>query len=192
MLDYLANYDYIFRTDRHYNENYGHEGLKGVNYAVPYYSYILPNKERIKTCIDISSGRGGFLSLIKDLGFNIVSTDLKKFNNLDLPFIRCDLSNKTDVDSLKSNHYDLLTCIDVLEHIEKQYIDYVLQVFAEMSDVCLLIIANHEDFQYGIKLHLIVEELEYWTSCVSRYFTIDKIETLKDGLIYYFECSRKI
>lgn len=186
MIDYLKQYSFIFSKDSVYNT----APVKSPNYKLPY-NYLSANKDNIKSHIDISSGRGRFLKIIKPLNLNTIFTDLKKFTDLNLPFIRCDLSKSEDLYLLKGGHYDVLTCLDVLEHIEPGRVDDILKTFSEIADVCIFTIANHEDIVCGVKLHLIVEGVGYWSDKLLQYFRINKQEVLVNGTLFYFELEPK-
>ena len=154
--------------------------------------FLKRNKEKYKTHIDVSSGRGIFFEFIEDLGLDSVSTDLKKFHSLNIPFVAVDLTKKEGLDKLKENHYDVLTCTGVLEHVEKEYIDDILKTFAEMSDVCLLTIGKHKDVQFGIALHIIIEDENWWKDRISKYFEVKDFELFyDDGRLFYFELESK-
>lgn len=189
-IDYLKNYEYVFNNNPNYD-------MAGKNKNDPVYKppadFLKRNKGKFKSHIDISSGRGLFFDFIKDLELCSVSTDLKKFHNLNIPFIEIDLTNKEDLNRLKENHYDVLTCTGVLEHIEEEYINDLLKTFSEISDVCLFTIAKHSDVQFGIELHVIIEDENWWRRRILKYFELKDLEVFyDDGRLFYFELESKM
>jgi 2-polyprenyl-3-methyl-5-hydroxy-6-metoxy-1,4-benzoquinol methylase len=185
-IDYLTNYDFIFNNDNFYARDYLKEELKNPQYKM-IYEYLLLNKNNIKTHVSIGSGRGEFLHYIDHLGFEQTTVDLKKFHNFGYPFIRCDLSKQEDLDNLKRYHWDVLTCLDVMEHIEEDKVDAILSTLSQIADVCLFTIANHEDTQHGIKLHLTVEDDKWWNKKLEKYFKINDFKKIRNNVVYYYE-----
>lgn len=130
---------------------------------------------KYKKIIDISSGRGYFIKYLSELkqDIDITSTDIKKFNNIDVKFIELNLTQKSDYLKFVEK-YDHLSCMDVLEHIEEKYIDDILQFFCTLSNKFCFTIANHSDVQNGVELHLIQKDVEWWNNVLSKYFIIKK------------------
>ena len=153
------------------------------------YDYINVNK--INNIIDISSGRGNIIKHILNNypNIEILSCDLKKFHDYDVEFIEMDLCNKDTFKIRKK--YDLLTCLDVLEHISKECIDDVLSFFSNISKNALITIANHSDIQNGVELHVIQENMEYWEPLISKYFEIIKNETQYNNTLYMLTLKSK-
>jgi len=182
-MKYLENYRYLFKTHPNYNK-----GDLSINYSYPL-EYIRTNQSHLKTHIDISSGRGGILNFMKEFPDIVsTSTDIEKFNTLDIDFIPIDLTQ--NISDLKTRHWDVLTCLDVLEHIEESYIDSILQTFSEISDICLIAIANHEEVIDGIRLHITNYDQIYWMDKLKQYFTVLKTEMLHNGRLSYFELNK--
>ena len=68
--------------------------------------------------------------------------------------------------------FDLLTCLDVMEHIEKKYVNNIIQNFSRISNYAVLSIANHSDILNGVELHLIQEDMSFWKPLLENYFKI--------------------
>lgn len=164
-MNYLDVYSKLFSKE--YNR-YGSNEIS-CPYAI---SFIKQNN--IKKLIDIGTGAGNFpIAVSKEIpNVDITCTDLSKFNDLDYKFIDVDLSKKEDLEKLETNGYDLLTCLDVLEHLDKSFIDNVLENFARISKNAILTIANHSDIQNNIELHTIIEDISYWGPLIEKYFEI--------------------
>jgi hypothetical protein len=96
---------------------------------------------------------------------------------LDYEFISLDLSNNDDFKKIKKNTYELLTCLDVLEHLDKSFVDNVLYNFSQISKNVILTIANHHDIQNNIELHTIIENMDYWRPIITKFFIINHEET---------------
>lgn len=132
-------------------------------------------KNIIKSMLDVGSGRGNVLQIVQKCypEIELISSDLKKFHNLNVPFYEIDLCNLNSLQyNVFSRKYDLITCLDVLEHLEKNCIENVLNCFSNSCQNCLLSIANHSDVLNGVELHIIQENMSYWKPLIEKYFTI--------------------
>ena len=179
-MDYEKIYKEVFKQEN-YNKNDLREHVfeKVLNRLSP----------QTKSLIDIGSGRGRFLleayERIPDI--EITSLDLDNFHDIELlsyvgaslanfNFIKADLSRKDQREELLSlyedNKFDMLTCLDCLEHLDKSFIDDVLFLFSKISKKSIFTIANHSDKWGGVELHLIQEGPEYWTKLISEHSTI--------------------
>ena len=153
------------------------------------YDYLKLNK--VNTFVDIGSGRGTIIKYIitNHPSIEILSCDLKKFHNYDVEFIEINLCDK---DTFKiSKKYDLLTCLDVLEHINKECVDDILFFLSKISKYSLITIANHSDIQNGVELHIIQENMEYWSPLIEKYFEIIKTETQYNDRLYMLTLKSK-
>ena len=78
-------------------------------------------------------------------------------------------------DTRPNRMYDIVTCLDVLEHIEVETIDSVLEdIKALTKNFCYLVI----DLQPAVKkladgrnAHILLAPTDWWLSRISRYFT---------------------
>jgi hypothetical protein len=168
-MDYKNVYDEAFSISR-YNTHPDDE-----------FRYVITNdyikSNIIETLIDIGSGRGKLLEVLKKdySDLYIMSCDINKYHEVEVDFETIDLSNP-DTYCYFDFKYDLLTCLDVLEHLDKSYIEKVLEYFSKISKKCILTIANHSDKLNGVELHTIQEDDSYWTPLIKRYFMIDKYD----------------
>ena len=153
------------------------------------YEFIKKNK--VESMIDIGSGRGNVIDYIltNHPNINITSCDLKKFHDFDVDFIQINLCDNENVKI--DNKYDLLTCLDVLEHLEKTCVDNVLRLFSNISKHSLITIANHSDIKNGVELHIIQENMGYWSPIIEKYFQINNVDTKYDGRLYLLELTSK-
>lgn len=162
-----------------------------LNYQLPL-DFIVEHQASIESVIDVSSGRGHLLKKLQDeFDFYLLSTDLEKFNDLDVDFIQANLIESNDLRKFKTMRFDVLTCLDVLEHIEEQYIDSVLEALSEVADHTLFTIANHSDVWNGVELHLIRKGINYWSAKLAKYFDIRFQESFKKNRLFYFELGKK-
>ena len=164
-MDYKKTYTHLFET-----KDYSIHGINELRYQI---SNDYVKKNNVQNMVDIGSGRGILLDLLnkENPNLKILSTDLNKFHNLNFDFKEIDLSNKDTFFNI-DNKFQLLTCLDVLEHLEKHCIEDVFKWFSEVSENQVLTIANHSEILHGEEIHLIQEDMSYWEPIVSKYFDI--------------------
>ena len=75
---------------------------------------------------------------------------------------------------------DLVCCIDVLEHIEPEYLDAVLKHLVSLTKKWAFLTVHtgpaKKILSDGRNAHLIVEPMTWWTSTLARYFEIVSCE----------------
>jgi len=184
-MDYSGIYKKLFNVKDNYNVHVSDKER---------YDFVIEeiNKNNFKNIIDISSGRGYFIKYLKEKSQNveITSTDLEKFNDYDVKFIKLDLSDKSDYDKF-TEKYELLSCMDVLEHIEEKHIDDILLFFCGLSDKFCFTIANHSDVHNGVELHVTRQNKDWWDKKLSNYFTIKNSFVKYDNRLYCYILDKK-
>jgi hypothetical protein len=152
------------------------------------FQYVLNflKDKNFNNVIDIGSGRGNLIKVLKqhNNNINIVSTDLKKFHDFDIPFYEINLCDRDNFKMFKEKQFELLTCLDVLEHIEKKCVDYVLYKFSLISEYSVLTIANHSDVLNGVELHVIQENMTFWLPYLNKYFEVVDQREHYNGRLY--------
>ena len=187
-MNYKKTYSNLFNQG--YNKYGGNEA--SLDYTI---NFI--NNNKVKSIVDIGSGTGSVIKLInkKYPSVKVVSCDLDKFHNINCEFIKIDLSNSETYKSINGREFDLLTCLDVLEHLEKDHIDNVMLLFSKLCKNAIFTIANHSDVQNGIELHTIIEDMSYWEPNVTKYFEITSVKTYEypqiNGINYLYVLTTK-
>ncbi len=115
---------------------------------------------------------------------------MEKFHNYDVNFIKLDLSNSSDYDKFTET-YDLLSCMDVLEHIEEKHINDILSFFCKLSQKFCFTIANHSDIHNGIELHVTRKNKEWWDKKLNNYFNIKNSFVKYDNRLYCYTLEKK-
>jgi len=146
----------------------------------------------VNTIGDFGSGRGNVISVVQRHydHINIESYDLEKFHNYDVPFSNINLCDNQSIENI-NKIYDLVTCLDVMEHLQKECVDDVLSFFCRISKYCILTIANHSDVKNGVELHLIQEDLTYWLPLIEQYFDVIHRASEYDGRLYLLTLKSK-
>lgn len=184
-MDYLKIYEEVFNNYDEYDMHIGYHDR---------YDYILKelNTKKYQTIIDISSGKGILIKIIQEKFSNIdiCSTDIKKFNDINVKFIKLDLTNKDDFNNIPDK-YDLLLCLDVLEHIEEEYIDNILEFLSSLSATFCFSIANHSDIKNEYELHLIQKNKRWWNKKLKIYYNILKTFNMYNNKLYCYVLTKK-
>jgi len=186
-VNYLNIYETCFD-----NESYSKDHHIQYDFVVDEIKKLFINKTESEfSLIDIGSGRGQLINLIQK-NFNnvkITSVDLKKFNDLDINFIKCNLSLENERELLKNNVYDVLSCTDVFEHLDKSFIEEVISLCSSLSKNCIFAIANHSDIINNIELHTIQENDIWWEKYLLKYFEIKEKHIKYDNRLYMYTCK---
>jgi hypothetical protein len=165
MYNYLETYRMAFAKPQYNGPSVSYENAK------KFIDVLSPN-----SVLNVGSGRGNLERLLQEETFSLSSCDLENFldQGINTNFFKVDLSKLEDLEKLPQ--CEVLTCLDVLEHIEEVYIDSILKRFSEVSDNCYFTIANHSDIMNGVQLHLIQKPCEFWTPVLEKYFKVDSLE----------------
>lgn len=184
-IDYNAIYNNVFSTKQGYNVH-----IKDKDR----YDFVINEvtNNGYHKIIDISSGRGYLLKYLKESikDIDITSTDLEKFNDYDVSFVKMDLSKEDEYNNIQDT-YDFLSCLDVLEHLDIKHTNGILSFFSKLSDNVCLTVANHSDMPSGIQLHLVQENKTWWDNIISIYFTIDSSFSNRNGDLYSYVLKSK-
>lgn len=80
---------------------------------------------------------------------------------------------------------DLVTCIDVLEHIEPEYLDTVLDEIASVTDKLALLTVHtgpaKKTLSDGRNAHLIQEPPDWWAERLSSHFDLIHVQLVRKG-----------
>uniref|UniRef100_A0A6C0HBS4 Methyltransferase domain-containing protein n=1 Tax=viral metagenome TaxID=1070528 RepID=A0A6C0HBS4_9ZZZZ len=189
IMDYLQVYKDAFN-----NATYSNEHHIQYDFAANEILFKINDPTTNFKLIDIGSGRGQLINLVKKrfINSNITSADLNNFhNNNDVNFVKCNLSNPDNRDALLNSKYDILTCTDVFEHLDKFFIEDVIEMCSKLSDVCIFAIANHSDIINNVELHTIQENDLWWDEKLNKFFYIEKKEIKYEGILYLYVCISK-
>lgn len=178
-MDYLKLYEETFA-----HADYNQDGSLS-------YQFLLESVDKIDrptSILDIGSGRGNVIKhLLKKFPIEtITSADLKKFHDYPCKFVTLDLSKNFTLEK-----YDLITCLDVMEHIEKEFVDNILKQISLSSKYQIFSIANHMECPYEQHLHLIRHDKGWWETQLKTYFEILETKDIYDCL-YGFLLKTKV
>lgn len=188
-MDFLRVYSDAFNDATYSNDHHIQ-----YDFALDEITKIISNKTDFFSLIDIGSGRGQLISSVKQtfINANITSVDVNKFNDIDVNFIKCDLSIEDNRNNLTCAKYDILSCTDVFEHLDKSFIEDVVRICSKLSSTVILAIANHSDIINNIELHTIQENDLWWDSQLIKYFDIEQKQIHYDGRLYMYVCKTKV
>ena len=126
-------------------------GANGGRHAKPVRA--LMDKHGLKTLLDYGCGKGSLIALFPGaVGYDPAIPELS---------------------ALPIGPFDLVTCTDVLEHIEPECLDAVLDHIAGLGQWVYLLASTKPAKKFlpdGRNAHLIVESPQWWEATLSRYF----------------------
>lgn len=167
--DEIYKYDYLYQNNPAYGQINTDEPRFVV--ALNYTNSI----QGVKTILDAGVGRGGFYNLIKTrydvFGLEPSQTAITKFHSGDQRI-------KNILIQEIPGHYqqatfDLVTCLDVLEHIPISEIDETLRAIQFVGEKYYVIsVASHEDVIDGLNLHVNLRSYQEWEQDFQRFFNI--------------------
>lgn len=187
-MDYNNVYTSVFKNKAYSKEHHTQYDMVINRLSVIY------NKNSVFHLIDIGSGRGHLIKMIKQNFPNciITSVDLSKFHSeIIYEFITCDLSVESDRKKLLEKKYDVVTCTDVLEHLNENFIEDVIKTLSSLANHSMLAIANHSDIWNGVELHTIQRNFEWWNELITKYYRVEKSEIKYNNRLYEFDCYTK-
>lgn len=167
----IKKYDYLFANNKLYNSNKKH-----LRYDIA--ERMIKEAGQVKIVADIGSGRGIFFDRLKKKGFKVFGLEPSGFivNSLKSPFI---IRGTCDAIPFADNLFDLVFCLDVLEHIPEGLIKESLSELRRISKKYLIIsAAYHDDIVEGRKVHISLKPYEEWEKLISKYFKIVSSEMI--------------
>jgi 2-polyprenyl-3-methyl-5-hydroxy-6-metoxy-1,4-benzoquinol methylase len=132
--------------------------------------------------LDVGSGRGNFLSLLKNNYDSLVlnACDLNNFHKLDYVnhFI---LDIRYDYPRV---NVDVVTCLDVLEHLPVEDIKLALENMRKTGSHFVFSVSNHSDIIDGVELHLTQLDKNGWLDLLKNH--CDVKHAVEHGVTYFF------
>ena len=185
MTDYLRIYNEVF-SNKNYNAHLWTE---------PRFLFVIRALKRtpVSSLIDIGAGHGVLLAMVhrQNIRTALTAVDLNNYHHLKyVAHVNADITKAGDRGRIMGR-YDILTCLDCLEHMEEEYLSNIFNMFLSLSNKFIFSIANHSGIIDGIELHKIQKPYTYWTEKLSEFFDITFFEALYDGRLYLYKCRRK-
>jgi len=140
------------------------------------------------TVLDLGCGRGYYLKKFMELNKNVIGVEFSSVccNTYlkGIPHVNEDLETFLR----KKDIYDLVICMDVLEHIEPKSLEKVIEGIRAVSKTAIIGVANHVDNIMGHDLHLITEGCPWWSKILNKFY--DSVEEhIFSEKFYIFKCE---
>lgn len=158
----IEKYDKLF-GGTHYNSNPHHDRFK----AAEEFALQLGGS----TLLDVGVGRGHFMKRMIQHGFHVTGVEPSSAAR--------DVSDNSLIDAyahdmpLPDQSFDIVCCLDVLEHVPRAYIEPSL---AEMARVtkgpAIISAADHSDIVDGVELHISSMPFDQWQRLIEAHFTV--------------------
>ena len=140
-------------------KNWGASGGKWTNDIAG-----VVRKNSVQTILDYGSGKGALSEQLRNKGFQVTEYD---------PAVE-------EIDIKPITKFDLILCVDVLEHIEPDYLDVVLQELHDYAPLGYFVIclgqARKHWLNDGRNAHLIVKSRNWWAEKLKRYWFFKELE----------------
>jgi len=137
---------------------------------------------------DIGAGRGNLINILrKELPLlQILAIDVGTFHSISVPHLTVNLASTFGIEMIRQLSVDIITCVDVLEHLEEATIERAIEAMATACRHAIITVANHSDHQNGVELHLTQRESAWWTALFEKWFTILDHSTHYAGRLYAY------
>jgi 2-polyprenyl-3-methyl-5-hydroxy-6-metoxy-1,4-benzoquinol methylase len=174
-------YTNVFNTFSWYNQH-PHEEPRYVR------SLEFVNLYSPKSILDVGSGRGNFLSLLKKNNDSVLlySCDFNNFHNLKY-VEHYSLDIRYDKVPVKA---ELITCLDVLEHLPINDIEKAVNNMSKTANKFVFSVSNHSDVIGGVELHLTQLDCNNWIKLLNNFCQIEGYSIL-NGITYFFHGTFK-
>jgi len=141
------------------------------------------------TILDAGSGKGHHARQLIRHGIDVFAIELspiccERFLS-DVPHECTDIISHAE----SERAYDGVICFGVMEHIPYEDIDETLAAISNLSKNALFAIANHSDIIRGHQLHLIQEDMNWWSDKLIKYYS-KCILVQEFRRLFVLECSR--
>lgn len=117
--------------------------------------------------LDVGTGRGEFLKVARGLGFApVFGTEL-------VPALCVGSVVNAPITALpfESASFDVVTCLDVLEHIDPNDTKAALAELARVANrFAVISVANFSDVWHGVELHINIRDYSEWGALFSEAF----------------------
>lgn len=177
-------YDKVYDNFQDYDEKFDYK-IELINQEFEKFS-------KDSKIIDIGCGKGHYIKHLINSGYkNILGIEFSSVCSekylQGVPHLNVDFLKHCE--SIKDKEYEICLCMDVLEHIPYDKVEYMVANIARIGNKSILGIANHSDIFLGEELHIIQEDYKWWTLLLQKYFNnVEKIYDRK-GKFYLFRCS---
>lgn len=176
-------YDKVYDNFQDYDEKF--------DYKIELIDKEFEKFSKDSAIIDIGCGKGHYIKHLINSGYNNIlgiefsSVCSEKYLQ-NVPHLNVDFLKHCD--SIEDKKYEICLCMDVLEHIPYDKVEFMVSNIARIGNGAILGIANHSDIFLGEELHIIQENDEWWILLLKKYFnTVEKIYD-KKGKFYLFRC----
>tara|TARA_Y100000385_G_scaffold290252_1_gene362652 strand:+ start:1238 stop:1927 length:690 start_codon:yes stop_codon:yes gene_type:complete len=138
-------------------------------------------KLKSKSVFDYGCGKQYLKGPIEKMGVSYEGYDpaIKKYSNLDI-----------------SKKYDLVVCVDVMEHIEQEYQHKIMQDISTLASKHVVFticpVEAKKVLSDGRNAHVCIAGTSYWLNLICQYFEPIQVANLVAGASgFYIVCNRK-
>ena len=122
--------------------------------------------KKVRTILDYGTGQGGLVSLLKESDF-LLDIDVQGFD----PAVK-EFSKRPD------QSFDIVTCIDVLEHIDRDAMGHVIKDLSSLSSGFVFfavdLIPARKTLSDGRNAHITLAPADWWAQQISAQFSFTR------------------
>lgn len=162
--DEVKKYDFLFSKNQKYNSNPHH---KRFEVAKKYLSSI-----NAKKVLDLGVGRGHFFKFMDKNNYSVkgIEPSIEARKILNDSRIKDSYSHSLP---FKDKEFDVVVCLDVLEHIPKDLIkDSLKEIKRTTKRYAIISAAHHSDKKDDMELHISSMPFYKWRQMIKEYFHI--------------------
>jgi SAM-dependent methyltransferase len=144
----------------HLGGHYNYTNMEGEVFG------YLVHRYKIKKMLDVGCGMGGMVDFANDFGIRAIGVDGDPYMKRDTIFVHDFMSG-----AFRNRHkkFDLIWCVEFLEHIDRAYLPYVLETFLK-GRVLFITFAIPEQ---GGHHHVNLQNEDYWIGVLCNDWTLD-------------------
>lgn len=183
----IKKYDYLFSKNKDYNSNPYHPRFE---VAIDFIKKL----NNIKTILDVGVGKGHLFKKLDNQKYTIEGIEPSKSAReiLNDSRIKDAYSHKIP---LRNQSFDLVVCLDVLEHIPSHLIEPSLKEINRISKKGAIIsVAYHSDLVENMELHISSMPFKEWEKRIKKFFRViekkevcSKKDSSKKSEVYLLE-----
>ncbi len=162
----IKKYDFLFSKYKDYNSNPNHERFI---IAKKFLSYI-----NAKKVLDVGVGRGHFFKFLDKEGYDLkgIEPSLEARKLIKDKRVINAYSHKLP---FKNSSFDVVVCLDVLEHIPRELITKSLKEINRVGKgYAIISVAHHSDIKNSWELHISSMPFNKWRQLIKKYFSISQ------------------
>lgn len=147
--------------------------------------YLQCHHQRPGKYLDVGCGRGDSLAVAMSLGYFTQGVEVVDY--LCVPPTIILVEGAHDM-PFEDNKFDVVTCMDVMEHIPEEDVDLVIAEIARVGKECLFGISYRSSIRMDMELHVTRHNCAWWAEKMICYYkeVHTRNKDVPDHIVDYF------